>query len=377
MATRTRAITPDEVFLTPEQQAQEQLRQTELARIEAEAEMSPEDRVMSMLSDLRADERAVVKIYRRGQGNKIFWCDDVPLVDFETGGFPLIRQRFGPGEYEIRVYGSQGVKTKANINIFQSETPQGAQQQQQAAPQNDNLARVLEQMAQNQQAMAEQQRALIESISNRPQVDPMAQMTQMMTLMGAMRQAMAPEPQAKSSITEIVAAIKELKAVSSEINPQAEEKEPSLLQMAPQFLDVLKSGMAAQQQQTQMPQVAIPGSFATMDAVPQELQRMPQVEQPPQTETDDDVNALQKLALMALLSKINALAVSGADPQKAADLILEKAPDEVLDFLATDEWFDVLAQFYPAFVRHKDWLTKARDLVNAELDAPDPATPAG
>lgn len=368
MAT-ARAPKVDEVFITPEEHQRLMAVQAAQTAASNEEEQTPEDRVKSMLADMRDDERAVVKIYRRGAANKIYWCDDVPVVDFEAGGFPLIRQRFGPGEYEIRVYGSQGVKTKANINIY--ETPQQASII--APPQNDQLARVMEKMMEGQQR-------ILESINNRPPENSMEKLTEMLTVMKLMREATGAGENPKSQIGEIVSAIKELKAVSAEINPPpAEDKEETLMGMAgkmlPSILGALQGQQAQPQQMLAAPTVAIPQSFAAPqiahNPAPASIQETTQTptenptETPPQNE-DEEMNALEQMMFNAIINKLLKMAAAKDDPEKAADYLEAKAPGEVVEFLERDDWWDLLAAVKAEVVPYKDWLFKVRESLLAE-----------
>ncbi len=97
---------------------------------------------------------------------------------------------------------------------------------------------------------------------------------------------------------------------------------------------------------------------------------------PIQPPPEDDVNALQKLALMNLLNKLVKLAQANGPHQEGADLILEKAPDEVIEFLDSDDtaWWDVLAQAAPQVAPHREWFFAVQKLVRAGLDEPEGET---
>jgi len=372
MATRS-ATKPDDVFITPEEHSRalaEQARQLAIAA-DDDTEDTPEDRVKRVLADLRDDSRAVVKLYRRGAANKIFWCDDFPLSDFDAGGFQLIRERFGPGEYQIRVYGNGGVKTKADINIMGATANAPAQTHQN----NNELGAVLSAIqAQNQTLLDFMQRQNAPA----PAVDPMAQMKSMMELMVLMKSATAtPPPPAPSPIGEIVAAMRELRGAAKELMPgEAEDKEPSMMQLAGQIVPVLQSVLtqnrAPQMPVEAMPQIAMPESIAH---APNPIQETPQQPQQPATD-DEEMNALQKIKLAALVQKLLQMAVENKPAQDGADLILDKAPDEVIEFLDSPEWWDALAGAVPALVPHRVWLTSVRDLVVASLEDPENPAPA-
>ncbi len=69
-----------------------------------EAEETPADRVRAVLDMVRDSERAEVKLFRVTGPNQYGWCEDYSIEQFEAGGFGMIRDNWGPGEYEIRLY---------------------------------------------------------------------------------------------------------------------------------------------------------------------------------------------------------------------------------------------------------------------------------
>lgn len=371
MATRN-APKPDDVFITPEEHARALSEARQLVANDDDMEDTPEDRVKRVLADLRDDSRAVVKLYRRGAANKIFWCDDFPLSDFDAGGFQLIRERFGPGEYQIRVYGNGGVKTKADINIMGvSNNPAPVNQ----TP-NNELGAVLSAIQAQNQTMME---FLSRQATPAPVVDSSAQMRSLLEMMQLMKTVTAAPPApAPSPIGEIVSAMRELRGAAKELMPgEAEEREPSMMQMAGQVLPMLREAL----QQNHAPQIqpiAIPESFAQAAPNPiPEQQSAPQ--QIPQSQPDEnEVNALQKMRLFALLNKLIGMAKENKPHEDGADLLLDDSvPDEVIEFLEAPDWWPTLSGVVPDVKPHEAWFLAVRKIVVESLvDEEPPATPS-
>lgn len=336
-------------------------------------EESPVDRVFAVLETARTAERATVKLYRVGtKPGQYSWCDDYTIEEFEAGGFAMIREKWGPGEYEIRLYairptdGRFGVLSKPRITIEAGLDAQRNPIAPPAPPAVDPAMReMLAQMAQSQQAM-------LQALTNRP--DPMAQIQNVIALAGAMRQAFGGGESSKSTITEIVGAIRELKGAANELVPgAAEEKEPSPLSMLPQVLDVVGKFAPAFAQQNAQPVAAQPVPHFPPVALPPAIAGNPTpavdpavsspVAQPAQgpsdVPSDDEMNAIQIVLFRGYLSKLCAMSAAG-NVEEAASYVVDKMPNEAIDVLEMPNWFEMLAQFYPGAAPHREWLDKVR-----------------
>lgn len=341
-----------------------------------ETESTPIDRLTEMMRET-GDGKARVKVYRQDNHTKVFeFCCEYMPEQFEEGGLDMLRRDWGPGVYQLKLYATHPTSNKFVIRATQSVTlarmnsiaPTAAVG---VAGSNDALAAVLA-------TISEGQTRLLEALTNRPQVDPIAQLTQTLGLMTTMREAMGINnaPQQKSSIGEIVEAIKELKGVQTLIGG-AEEKEPaSLLSLAPQVLDTIKTlGIGQQQQAAQVnsqpfPALGIPASMQATSE-PAEAAEMPLI-QPPQPATAydlEDPEMLKELLFFANVKKLAKMAEAQGDIEEAGELIVDEFPDELFDALKLDNWFESLQaiapQYLPALAPHletrKEWLTKVRD----------------
>ena len=331
------------------------------------------DRLSVLLSSAAGADRASLKVYKIEKGKMVF-CDSFSPESFEDGDFSIIRNNFGGGEYELRLYGIHphngkfAVLRKLRIDI--AEPAKNSPMLQTANNQNDT-ALMLQNMMQFQ---ADQNRMLMESIqaiAQKPQVDPMQQMRDQLGLMSLMREAMGlnNQTQQKSSIGEIVDAIKELQGAASIVTGKAEEPEDDTMKMLGSITELVKAGMTAQpapQPAAQFQPVQIP---ATLQQNP--IEQNPQ----PKTEGAEEMNPLAAISLKINFNKLVTMAKENKPPEIGAELIYEKMPDEIVDFMETTEWFEVLQQFAPEVSTHKEWFTKARDLALALFNEPEEPAP--
>ncbi len=305
-----------------------------------EPEESPADRVAEMLRGSFGAERASVKLYKVENGSEVF-CTEYPPQEFETIGLDGVRQQWGAGKFNVRLYatdprtnkfvrrGSQTITiAKPLINEVVNQAPQ----------QNNELARVFESIQKNQEMML---RALTE---RPPAPDSSAEMMKMLTMMKMMREAMGIDtaPPQKSSIGEIVEAIKELKSAKSLIDND-EPKEESLTSMLPSVLEVIKQGIGQNNSppQAPMPAVMLPPSIAS--------------EPQPQSESDSMI-----LKLLADKKAIEKLIAENKTPDDAAEWIYENASDYLIAIVSEANWYDALLSVMPDAAKHKDWLHAVR-----------------
>ena len=352
------------------------------AEIPEDVEETATDRVASMLAGINAAERSELKVYKLNQGS-LEYCQGFKPEQFEEGNFDLLRDRFGHGEFELRLYATHpttrkfGIRSKLRVKMSEVKA---------TAP-SDNLpsglAQVLGTIAQGQERMLD---ALVQ-MKQAPQKDPMEEMTKMLSMMTMMRQAMGMDGQqrAGSSITEIVGAIRELRSAADEVSPQREEPE-TMMAMLPKVLDIVSAGMSKGQAQPQ-PQpeqqdfqpVQLPPSFyqqpeQSSEPVPQAPTEpapspIPQNQQP---QTEDEVNHLKYIfKLRSYLSALVDFAVKLAPPETTAQFVVDKLPDELIEIMELPNWFEQLAQVAPEVQKHEEYLRKVRDLALSMIDYED------
>jgi hypothetical protein len=337
----------------------------EVVRLEPEEEPdeSAADRVATLLRRAADDGASQLRVYRKRQGH-LDWCDTYTPEQFEEGDLPMLRDTWGPGDYELRLYGKHPVTGKYGIVAKTSVTIAQALKTAPDLRRDDGLAQVLA-------TIAEGQRAMLQALTERPQAkDPTEEMTKMLGLMVTMRQAMGIDAQPRSQITEIVSAIRELREASEEINP---DKEPpdSLLGALPQVLDVVKAGMAQQQPQAQpMPLVELPPSMASAPT-PQPEPVYQAVQQPQPNQEQEVFNPLVLIQLKAYLKTLLNMAQTKKAIEAGAKFVYDKMPDEIVELMTLDNWFELLLEVAPECKSHKEWLTQVRDQALAMFDQVD------
>lgn len=331
-----------------------------------EPEQTDVDRVSAMLQLASGAGRASVKVYKVENGKAVF-CDSFQPSEFEDGDFRMIRDAFGAGIFRIMLYGAHpvtgnfGILSRTEVTIAENRAPKT----QQTGAQSSELAQMLQSLAQGQQAMLD---ALI-AVKQQPPVDPMAQMTQMLSMMTMMREAMGlnVQPQKSSSISEVMAAVREMREVASEIVPKG-ESEDSLSGMLPQVLGIIQQGMQSQAQPqpqpAMLPQIQLPQSITQAQPV-----------DAPQPGQGENVNLVDLMRMRGYLTSLVTMAKDGQSPQAGAELIYEKLPDDFVELMALDNWFDALMLFDKDVGPHRGWLQQARDIALALFDAPDDETP--
>lgn len=323
------------------------------------------DRVAAMMSGAGADgERAEVKVYRVRDG-QLEYCRGFKPDEFETGNFDMIRERFGAGLYELRLYATNpiskkfAVRSKLRVTIAEDKSESSGS----GGQLGNGMSQVLQTIAQGQQQMLE---ALV-SIKQAPAKDSMEEMGKMLTMMAAMREAMGinqNQGREKSSIGEIVAAIRELRGAADEISPERDKEPDGLMAVLPKMLELVSKGQQSQQeaqQQAQFPPVQLPASFQAP-----EQPQPPQYEQAPApapapTQDEADMKVMTMIKLKSYLKTLVDMAVKLTPVNLAAEFVYEKIPDDLIEIMALDNWFDLLAAVAPDVKDHKDWLQKVRD----------------
>ena len=330
------------------------------------------DRVAALLQVAGGADRAEIKVYRMNAG-QMEYCQGFKPSEFEEGNFDMLRDRFGAGEYQIRLYAEHPVHKKMCVrNSVKIKIAENRMDVTTTGGLGSGMAQVLQTIAQGQQQMLE---ALV-SIKSAPAKDPMEEMTKMMGMMSMMREAMGmnqPQGREKSSIGEIVSAIRELRGAADEIAPQ--DKEPDgLMSVLPKMLELVSKGQESQQaaqQMNQFPPVQLPPSFQA-PAQPEPQEQAPAA---PQTQEESDMKMFTAIKLKSYLKTLIDLAVKKTPVPTAAEFVYEKIPDELIEIMALDNWFDLLSFVAPDVKDHREWLQQVRDTARAMFEEAETEQP--
>ena len=327
---------------------------------EEDQEETAIDRVASIIRRAHDAGGGQLRVYKIDKGSLV-WCDTYTPEQFEAGDLPMLRDTYGPGDYELRLYGPHPVTGKhgviAKTRVIIAAAVKGAPDPRR----DDGLTQVLA-------TIADGQRQMLQALTERPAPkDPTEEMSKMLSLMAMMRQAMGIDTQPRSQITEIVSAIRELREASHEINP---DKEPeSLLGALPQMLDVVKAGMAQQQAQTAqqpLPQIALPPSIANAP-MPQALTQaatQPKVNLTPNPQPEGEQPVFNPLVILQLKAYLRSL-LKMAENKKPVDIgaqfVYDKMPDEIVELMGLDNWLELLIEVSPDAEKYSAWLTEVRN----------------
>lgn len=358
-------------------------------------ELSVADRVQEALAQNVSDE-ARVSIWRIDpRTQKPEFCEEVIPSEFATAGFlESVRNKWGPGTYEARVYGArEGSKQRGLLTrprfVIAAVRPGGALTPQQPGTQSSELATVLA-------SIVEGQRAIADALNRQP--DPSAAMRDSFALMRDMREAMglgvaatpAPVAPAPSPFSTLKEAFELVDMVQSRTGSGAKEAdEESMLGVALPIVKAVAAqfagggGASAVPPSTPLPPLHIPpsvgdheaGALESADAgasMPAPLQLSATVN----TEGTDmaKLPSLQELVMKGHIDKIMKMRESEQTPQTAGEYMADHLPAEVLPYLALPTWWDILtlhvapreaARLEP----HRAWLTEAVEHANALLDA--------
>jgi hypothetical protein len=364
MATRrAQQVTPEDDAATPIPGTRIAIDNQPVATLD----LSPGERVMELVAGMGDDEKTTVRLYRRtANSNALTWCQTYSANEFLAGDLEMIRTQWGAGDYEIRVYGSQGLASRETVSIAQrvNANPLPVPSQQ-----NGELATMLK-------ALADSQQQMIAALSQRP--DPQQQMMQTIAMMREMREAMGvgaaianPQPAPKSaieSITEMAGAIQALKSISGELNPPKDVDVDNPMAMLPGIIDIVKTAMQGRQTSGELPMIEPPISLAVADPALNPAQSTAELQNKVDTSEGDEEMQLVQMLMRNYIKQILKMIQAGKTPAEGGAFIYDKLPDAVLDALDTPDWFAQLCAFAPELAPHQQWLMEAKVEVD-RLDA--------
>ena len=128
------------------------------------------------------------------------------------------------------------------------------------------------------------------------------------------------------------------------------------------MLELVSKGQQSQQdaqQAAQFPPVHLPASFQAPEQPQPEQQEQTQAQAP--TQEESDMKVMTMIKLKSYLKTLVDMAVKSTPVDSAAEFVYEKIPDDLIEIMALDNWFDLLAAVAPDVKDHKDWLQKVRD----------------
>lgn len=400
MATRNTTAIPGEVVEGLTAETATQIMRTQALQ---PAHSSDEDSEVTLADRLReliaGDAGATVKIklYRiNTRTGAMEWCRDYMGQELQNGDLEPIREEWGAGMYELRIYGRQGLLGKPRVSIAETARSQQYAQQPVQPAADSGIERAL-------MMLAESQRAILDRLSAPPPPapDPMQMMVQMGTVFATMRQAFAPAGETAASkspfdqVKELLQVTREVKSAARELQDDSPASEPeSVMGLAGKALDAIRMLAPAQQAQAlqavQHPQhfppvqpLHVPASIPpahnptappTMPA-PVENTAAPATAATPTPAGE----SLEQMQLRQAIELLCALAAAGRDPVEGGQVIYERLPDELIDHMENPNWFPLVCQVFPALQPHETWMRSAKaeaDRLFADDDSGDDDTVA-
>lgn len=365
-------------------------------------EQSPIERVMVALQDtVEPGKRVRVQLNRLvpdGPGKPLReeWCVDLTPDEFEAGGLGAIRDTWGSGGYVVHLMGykrgSPYFTRVASPRFFIAPLPGGPARSESSATVGIESA---------MRAMADSQARLIEMMIEQrsapaaPPANPMAQMKEFLEMQVLMREASGASSNTsqKSSIGEIVDAIKELKEVSSIVNPgDAPEKSTleQIIELASPLVAMAQQALQQRAQTAPAPQLLVPNQFnevnhasaatrttghvevsesthAASQGLPKVSDSEPsrkEIQQSPQNlQSESEAQEVVLNELQSYLAQLVAMAEKGESFEKGAELVYDKLPDDWIELLHMNIWWDALKSAAPEVEKHEAWVRNVRDEV--------------
>jgi hypothetical protein len=334
---------------------------------------SASDRISRMLGEVSDDSRAKVALYRvdrTGETPRLAWLQDYPASMFESGGLGMVRDKWGAGEYEVRIYGAvpgkagkpgYGLVGARRVHIEADPQASHAAPPAAASAPGGQLERAIEAMLVSQQQF---QQTLMQALTQRP--DPKAELKDLVSLAVTMREAFgvgqaapnAAAPPQRSTISELVEAIKELRGAADLVSPPEPAERDELMQLLPTVLETIKSLAAARPAPLALP--------AAAPTAPPAQASLPHIHEP----TEEDMLQNIRTALAPLLD----MAAQGKPVDDGVAYVCDHLPDEAADLMEDAKAVELLVSFMPAASPHAAWLEQVRQAWVALPIEPDSGT---
>lgn len=319
-------------------------------------EKGPEDEaLLSVISELGSSTNTgKVNVYRFTPGKPLAFSKSYLPMEFSL---EVLKEEFGPGEYEVRVYDQTALKSRRRINIDKPLNPTPA------AP-TQNADKLIETMNAGFNRMAEMfAGALNHLAANQPRQKSSAEILEEMRIMseiiGGSRAPAAPP-------VDPMAMIETAFLLADKINPRPAGENDLLLEGLKAFAPVL--GVATQQGQAgAIPPAQIP---AQIQQIPAQIQAAPVQPISPAIQSPAPTGEQDMMKYYVWLLVQNAKADN--DPSTYANLFIDQTSvDEARAFALNPQWFELLCNINADVANYRPWFEELRNDV-IQLTNPEP-----
>jgi hypothetical protein len=116
------------------------------------------------------------------------------------------------------------------------------------------------------------------------------------------------------------------------------------------------------------PQIAPAPALAPVQLPLPQIAPAPAPYSQPQPNEGDSVDPLSYAIINIFADDLIKRAEKKSSIPETAALVFEKAPDEILDLLEMESWFEAFVQWKPAAIPYREWFTSVRDAVQKLVD---------
>lgn len=320
-------------------------------------------------------DRSKVKVYRIPERGDRELCRDYSGQEIADGGTDVIRHEWGPGVYELVIYGPRGIAARSRVRFAAPLVTLPAP----GAPSNSgggDLASAL-------RALVEMQGQTLQAIQRMqtPQQPPQSR-AEMLAEMAALKNLFAPAPAAGAAdpmamFSQMLGAFKEMKSAAAELagDSPAEPADP-LAASLPKLIDlagklVPASGMQAAPQ-LPGPSVTMPEGVPLVQVPPATAAAVaPHVEAPAAPAASDD-DAETAAIIQGAVAQIVRMARTGASVEDGGEFIADNVPDDMLDMMGHAQWWEFVSQAFPSLKPHEAWVKAAKAHADKLLSESEP-----
>jgi hypothetical protein len=314
---------------------------------------------------------AIVKVFKcggpsaAGGRGAAMTIRDVWLYQCQPHEFDeeLLQSGYGPGKYRIRMYGTNAEGQYGSLlnKVLEVGTVPPWQRANAEARLNGNgsgSVTVNAQGGEMAKAMADALAPLIGAVATMMQHGQgnsrKEVLEEMRAMADIMRPAQPPDPLGNlSGLTKIMELAKSF-AGNGDAGGLTEESGPYAVLM--KALETFGGMLQAAREQGTHP--ALPAPATAAPAQPQPSPAAQPAAQPAANAENEHMETFLKMQLALFL---NAAKAEG-NPEIYAGLIVENAPEKLLDLMEAPTWFEELVKLAPDFAAHKAWCEQVRNI---------------